>query len=92
MPVHALSVIRSEIAMSETIQRELGEIKAIVVRAEELLNRHDEFLFGSQHRNGLLTRVDRLEQKQARWTKHLWIFWGAVLTGLASWIVQTLVR
>lgn len=81
------------------IIRELAELTGLV-RTElnhltELVRRHDEFLFGTDQRDGLVVRTDRLEQHEERRTFHIRALWSAVVGGVLTavgtaviWIIK----
>lgn len=77
--------------LESTIVKELAELKGIVMSQLKQLTatvtRHNEFLFGTDQRDGLIVRTDRLEQSEEQRTFHLRAIWAAILSGGGALVV-----
>jgi hypothetical protein len=68
-------------------------VQCHVTKAEDFHKRMDakvghlvELLTGDNQKPGLLTRVDRVEQVQKRWSWWMGAGWAALLTLVAGWL------
>lgn len=74
---------------------EVGELRGTVEsQLKQLTERsiaHDVMLLGRPPENvGLATRTDRLEQVHERQKKHVWLIWGAIVSGCLSWAISAI--
>lgn len=65
-------------------------VKSHVERDEKMFDKIWDHVDGTPEHPGLVTRLDRLEQKEASRTKHIATLWAAipVVHGLLRWIIK----
>ena len=68
------------------IEAQLGEQTRALVVATGKLESMDDMLRGDHDTDGIIVRIDRIEQREKTRTKVLWLTFGAAMTALGAWV------